>query len=592
MDIFSVFTLFGGLALFLFGMNQMSQSLEKLAGSKMETILNRLTDNRMKGLALGFGITAVIQSSSAVTVMLVGLVNSGILNISNTVGVIMGSNIGTTVTAWLMSLIGISGENFFVRILTPSAFSPILAFIGIILIMAGRTSKKRDIGGILMGFAILMFAMQTMSGAMIPLADSPKFMTLMTVFKNPILGVLVGLAITAVIQSSSASVGMLQALSLTGHVTYAVAIPIIMGQNIGTCVTAIISSIGVNKNAKRVAFIHILFNIIGTTVFLFIFYGLSSFITFSFMNDAAGPVEIAIFHSIFNITTTAILLPFSKQLVNIALKTIKVEPVRQIAFLDDRLLKTPSFALHECRNMIVEMAHLSKGAMLTAMQQVFNYNETAAERVRQIESDTDVYEDQLGSYLVKLSAAELSDADIREISLMLHTIGNFERIADHSLNVLDAGKELMDKDCKLSDEAKTEISVITEALSEILEKTMEAFEKKDLKMASGIEPLEEVIDELIEQARLNHVARLQCGSCTIKNGFVFQDIITNYERVSDHCSNIAVAMLETNEGAFEVHEYMTNVRSMENSDFRSMFAMYAKRYRIKGSDDRKLSTMK
>lgn len=580
MDIFSFITLFGGLALFLFGMNQMSASLEKLAGGKMEAILNRMTSNRFKGLLLGCGITIAIQSSSAVTVMLVGLVNSGIMDLSNTVGVIMGSNIGTTVTAWIMSMIGISSDNFFIKMLKPESFSPIMALVGVIMMMTCKTSKKRDIGNIMVGFAILMYGMQFMSNSVSPLADSPKFESILTAFNNPLLGVLTGLVVTAVIQSSAASIGMLQALSMTGGITCGMAIPIVMGQNIGTCATALISSIGVNKNAKRVAVIHILFNVIGTAVFMAVFYGLHAFIDFKFINDTISPVGIALFHTIFNVCTTALLLPFTQVLVRIAVKTIHTEPEREVAFLDERLLKTPTIAIRECNNQAVEMAHIAKNSMLKSMDMLFSFSDDDAEAVHQMEGDVDIFEDHLGSYLVKLSANELSDHDTRQISKMLHTIGNFERISDHAVNVLSASKEIQEKSVELSDTAHAELNVVAAALKEILDITIRAYDTDDIEMASRVEPLEQVIDGLTEAVKLNHINRLQKGECTIQNGFVLSDILTNYERVSDHCSNIAVAIIELAHDSFETHEYLNQLKSADDPEFKRLFEEYKNKYSI------------
>mgnify|MGYP003817751619 CR=1 FL=1 len=580
MDIFSFITLFGGLALFLFGMNQMSSSLEKLAGGKLEAVLNRMTSNRFKALFLGIGITVAIQSSSAVTVMLVGLVNSGIMDLSSTVGVIMGSNIGTTVTAWIMSMIGIKSDNFFIKMLKPESFSPVLALIGVIMMMVCKTSKKKDIGSIMCGFAILMYGMTFMSESVSPLADSPKFASILTAFHNPLLGIFTGLAVTAVIQSSAASIGMLQALSMTGGITYGMAIPIIMGQNIGTCATALISSIGVNRNAKRVAVIHIAFNCIGTAVFMAVFYLGHWLFTFPFVNEAINPVGIAMFHSIFNICTTALLLPFTKQLVKLAEGTIKTEPEREVAFLDERLLKTPSVALQECTNITVEMAHLAKKSMFGAMDILFNYDEKQDQLIRDMEGDIDIYEDHLGSYLVKLSGTNLSDSDSRQISKLLHTIGNFERISDHAVNIVGCAKEISDKDIRLSDEGLREIGIATDAIKEIMDIAINSFDDNDLILAAKVEPLEQVIDGLLENIKINHINRLQSGECTIQHGFVLSDILNNYERVSDHCSNIAVAVIELSKATFETHEYLNRLKSMNDPEFISLFESYRSKYTI------------
>ena len=580
MDIFSFISLFGGLALFLYGMNLMSQGLEKLDGGIMEEILRRMSSSPLKSLFLGIGITEVIQSSSAVTVMLVGLVNSGIMQLSGTVGVIMGSNIGTTVTAWILSLIGIESDKFWVRLLKPESFSPVLALVGIILMMSAKSSRKKDIGSILIGFAILMYGMDFMSDSVSPLADSPKFASILTAFSNPLLGLLTGLVLTAVIQSSSASVGILQALSLTGGISYGMAIPIIMGQNIGTCATALISSIGVSKNAKRVAVIHISFNIIGTVIFMTLYFIAHFLIDMPFIASAISPVGIAVVHSIFNITTTVLLLPFSKQLVKLAEGTIKTEPEKEIAFLDERLLNTPSIALQECNHIATDMAYVAKNSMMAAMDLLFDYDREKAENVKELEKEADIYEDRLGSYLVRLSGAQLSDADSRQISKLLHTIGDFERISDHAVNVTEAAQELSEKKIVLSEEGRREIRIATSAIKEILDIAITAFDEDDLEMAFRVEPLEQAVDGIIEEIKLNHVNRLQTGTCTIQHGFVLSDILTNYERVSDHCSNIAVAMIELSKSSFDTHKYLDKLKTMSDPEFKEMFAEYQKKYAI------------
>lgn len=581
MSIFSFITLFGGLALFLFGMNQMSASLEKLAGGKMEAILNKMTSNRFAGLALGAAITIAIQSSSAVTVMLVGLVNSGIMDIGNTVGVIMGSNIGTTVTAWIMSLIGVSSSNVFVRMLKPESFSPIMALIGVIMMMTCKSSKKKDIGNILVGFAVLMYGMTFMSESVAPLADSPKFETLLTAFRNPFLGILVGLTVTAVIQSSAASVGMLQALALTGSITWDMAIPIIMGQNIGTCATALISSIGVNRNAKRVAAIHISFNVIGTIIFMLIYFIVNATIDLPFLSKAIAPVGVAMFHSVFNICTTAMLLPFTKQLVKLAKRIVKTEPEKQVAFLDERLLKTPSVAIAECSKQENEMALLSKDSLVKAMNLLLQFDEKEAEGVRDLEAEVDVFEDHIGSYLVKVSGNELSDHDGKEVSLMLHTISNFERISDYALNVMQTAQELHDKRLKFSDMAYEELDILVSAMTEILDITYTAFTESNYTLAQKIEPLEEVIDGMTERIKSNHTERLKNGTCTIQNGFILNDLLNDLERASDHCSNIGVAMIELRQYSFDTHEYLEEAKDMSNPVFRGFYEMFKDKYYIK-----------
>ncbi len=580
MDIFSFISLFGGLALFLYGMNLMSAGLEKLAGGKLEGILKKMTSNPVKSLFLGIGITAVIQSSSAVTVMLVGLVNSGIMQLSSTVGVIMGSNIGTTVTAWILSLVGIESDNVWIKLLKPESFSPILALAGILLMMTAKNSRKRDIGSIMIGFAILMYGMNFMSDAVSPLADMPEFAAMLTAFTNPLLGIVTGMALTAVIQSSSASVGILQALSLTGSISYGMAIPIIMGQNIGTCVTALISSIGVSRNAKRVAVIHISFNIIGTIICMAAYFVLHYLVELPFLEEAAGPAGIAISHSIFNITTTVLLLPFSGHLVRIAERSVKTEPEKEVAFLDERLLNTPSIALSECNHITTEMAYVAKNAMMEAMDLLFAYDEKRAGDVARLESEADIYEDRLGSYLVKLSGYDLSDSDSKQISKLLHTIGDFERISDHAVNIVDAAREIHEKKITLSPEGMREIRTATRALREILDTAVKAFDEADLDLARCVEPLEQVIDELSETIKLNHISRLQAGVCTIQQGFILSDIMTNYARVSDHCSNIAVAMIELSKASFDTHEYLDKLKTMDNPGFRKMYAEYRDKYAV------------
>ncbi len=583
MDIFSFITLAGGLAFFLFGMHEMSSGLEKMAGGSLERILKKMTSSKLKSMLLGAGITIAIQSSSAMTVMLVGLVNSGIMKLSQTVGVIMGSNIGTTLTAWILSTTGIESSNTFIRLLKPDNFAPIVALIGIGLIMLSKKSKRKDIGGIFIGFAILMFGMTLMSGAVKPLADMPEFSSLLTAFTNPIVGVLVGALFTGIIQSSAASVGILQALALTGSITYGMAIPIIMGQNIGTCVTALISSIGVNKNAKRVSVVHISFNIIGTVIILILFYLSEALIGFSFIDSPIGVVGIAACHSIFNIFTTVILLPFSKRLVKFAEFVVKDKAdmaEEKYAFLDERLLKTPSFAISECANMTVKMAKIAKTAVMSAMQLLKNYDESEVQKVMENEEQLDMYEDKLGSYLVRLSSKELSDADSKEISKLLHTIGDFERLGDHAVNLLKTAKEINDKKITFSAEADAEIAVLTNAITDILDITITTFSEADLMKAGNVEPLEQVIDELIKAIKTNHIERLQSGNCTIELGFVLSDLLTNYERISDHCSNIAVALIEVSQNCFDTHEYLNSIKTMDNQSFRERYNEYMIKYKL------------
>lgn len=580
MDIFSFISLFGGLALFLYGMSLMSQGLEKLAGGKLESILKKMTSNPIKSMFLGVGITAVIQSSSAVTVMLVGLVNSGIMQLQNTVGVIMGSNIGTTVTAWILSLIGLESDNIFIRLLKPESFSPILAFIGILLIMGAKSGKKKDIGAILVGFAILMYGMDFMSDAVTPLADSPKFTSIIVAFSNPFLGILTGLVLTAVIQSSSASVGILQALSLTGGITYGMAIPIIMGQNIGTCVTALISSIGVNKNAKRVSVIHISFNLLGTAIFMIVYCIAAYGFKISIINDAITPVDIAVAHSIFNVCTSLILLPFSGFLVKIATRTIKAEDKTERVFIDERLLKTPGIALLECKDLAAEMADLTKKSLDNAMTILFHYDDKLAEEILEIESEIDMYEDRLGGYLIKLSACDLTDADHAQVAKLLHSIGDLERMSDHAANLVDVAREIRDKNLSFSEKGQEELLVATSAIREIIRISSYAFANDDIESAYRVEPLEEVIDGIVETIKLHHVNRLQAGECTIQQGFVMSDLLNDYERISDHCSNVALGIIELSKKQFEAHDYVNKLMAMDDPKFRTYLQEYSAKYNI------------
>ena len=582
MDIFSVFTLFGGLAFFLYGMHVMSSGLEKMAGGKLEVLLKRMTSNPFKSLALGAGITIAIQSSSALTVMLVGLVNSGIMQLGQTVGVIMGSNIGTTLTAWILSLAGIESDNFFIELLKPESFSPLIALVGIVLIMASKQTRRRDIGGILVGFAVLMYGMELMKNAVSPLADMPEFESILTAFSNPILGVVVGAVFTGVIQSSAASVGILQALSMTGGVTYGMAIPIIMGQNIGTCVTSLISSIGVNKNAKRVAVVHICFNIIGTVFCLCVFYLLNLLFHFAFVEQAISPISIAAVHSIFNVVTTALLLPFSKQLEKLATLLVrdKKEEKEAFSFLDERILRSPAFAVAECKNLTNQMAMLARENLMTAFRLVEQYDQKTADRLQKVEKQVDEYEDKLGTCLVKISSKELSDDDSKEVSKLLHSIGDWERLSDHAVNLLKTAKEIHDKKVGFSDQAAYELKTVVAALTEIIDITTQAFTQDDRKLARKVEALEQTIDGLIDQIKDRHVTRLQSGECTIELGFVLSDLLTNYERISDHCSNIAVAMIQIRKAVFDTHQYLQEVKHSGQPEFENLLGEYQAKYAL------------
>ena len=563
MDIFSLFTLCGGLAFFLYGMTTMSKSLEKMAGGRLERLLKRMTSNPMKGLLLGAGITIAVQSSSAVTVMLVGLVNSGVMELGQTIGVIMGSNVGTTLTAWILSLTGIESESVFLNLLKPENFSPLFALAGILLIMGSKRQRRRDIGRILIGFAILMSGMEMMKNSVSPLADMPGFSDLLTAFRNPLLGVAVGAAFTGVIQSSAASVGILQALALTGSITYGVAIPIIMGQNIGTCVTALISSIGVSRGAKRVSVIHIAFNIIGTAIGLIVFCGGDLLFHFPFMDSAVGAVGVALCHTIFNIGTTALLLPFSRQLEWLARAAVKEEDkTPRFAFLDPLLLRTPGAAVSECAAMTCEMGALAQKSLLASLGQLSKYNGNLEAELLENEDKLDVYEDRLSGYLIQISQHGLSMEDIHTVSRLLHAIGDFERIGDHALNIQESARELHEKGLTFSGAAEAELQVLERALEDILTAAVDCFQADDPDAAKLVEPLEETIDRLTDEIRARHIHRLQSGECTVQLGFILNDLLTNLERVSDHCSNIAVCVIEEQEDhAEQRHAYLHDFKA-------------------------------
>lgn len=585
MDIFSIFTMLGGLALFLYGMHIMGEGLGKLSGGKLERILETLTSSPLKAVILGAGVTAVIQSSSATTVMVVGFVNSGIMKLAQAAPIIMGANVGTTITSWILSLSGIESSNIFVSLFKPTTFSPILALIGVILLMFNKEEKKKDVGLILVGFAILMTGMESMSGAMEPLKDSPRFTSIFTMFSNPILGMLAGALLTAVIQSSSASVGILQALCKSGGVQYSAALPIIMGQNIGTCVTAMISGVGASKNAKRAALIHLYFNVIGTLIFMVGFYGINAFVNFSFLGEAASAAGIAMIHSIFNIVATVILLPFVKQLEKLAYLTIKEdeteaegEEADDMKLLDPRFLDTPGFATQQCKELTVHMAELSKKALTGAMSLIDHYDEAIARHVIEMENRVDQYEDELGTYMVKLSSKNLSEKDSCTLSMLLHCIGEFERISDHAVNIMEAAKEMHTKGVNFSDKARAELKVFTRAVQDILNITLQVFEHEDIQLAATVEPLEEVVDFLNSEVKARHIKRLTKGTCTIELGFVLSDITTNYERIADHCSNIAVCLIQIAEKGFDTHEYIEMLKREENIEFKEKYKAYKSQY--------------
>ena len=584
MDIFGVISLFGGLAMFLYGMTVMEDGLTRVSGGRLESILEKMTKNRFSAVLLGAGVTAVIQSSSATTVMVVGFVNSGIMKLTQAVGVIMGANIGTTATAWLLSLAGISGSSVLVKLLNPVCFCSILALIGVFYLLFSKNEKKKDIALILIGFAVLMYGMETMSDSVAPLADQPGFSKALTMFSNPLLGCLAGALLTAVIQSSSASVGILQALSMTGDVTFATAFPIILGANIGTCVTAVLSAIGANKNAKRAAGIHLSFNIIGAAVCMALFYGINAIVHFSFMGLAASPAEIALVHSIFNITATVILFPFGDKLVKLMEMIIPDnaddEKPQDICsqLLDPRFLESPSLAVAQCRQAAEKMADDTKNALFGAIDLIEDYNKDGADHVKQLEDEVDSYEDALGSYMMKLSSLDLSEHDSRALSVMLHCIGDFERISDHAVNIAEAAEELSTKDEHFSKKALSELAVYTRAVKDVVDMSFKVFDDEDRALAREVEPLEEVIDYLNEEIKKRHIKRLRKGKCTIELGFILSDITTAYERVSDHCSNIAVCIIEVNDNEFDTHEYMIALKGKDSEGFEREVAGLQQKY--------------
>ena len=580
MDLFDVLTLLGGLSLFLFGMNLMGASLEKRAGSSLKILLGKLTSRKILGFLTGMGVTAVIQSSSATTVMVVGFVNSGLLTLRQAISVIMGANVGTTVTAWILSLTGLDGDNFFVMLLKPTSFTPILALIGVVLTMMAKSDKKKDVGMILLGFAVLMFGMDTMSGAVAGLEEVPEFRNILLMFSNPVLGVLAGAGLTAIIQSSSASVGILQALSATGQVTYGAAIPIIMGQNIGTCVTAMISSVGANKNAKRAAVVHLLFNIVGTAVWLAVFYGINAVVQFSFVSHSIDQLGIAVVHTAFNILCTALLFPFSGLLEKMACRLVPdTKAPEKIQILDERFLATPSVAIDRCQEVAETMARISMDALKTSCQLIEHYDPKSAQAVRETEQEVDQYEDMLGTYLVKLGRADLNAADSRETAKLLHIIGDFERISDHAVNLVESAEEIRNKGLSFSVHAKQELAVLTAAVGEVMDLALDAFLQNDPALAAKVEPLEQVVDTLKEQLRNRHILRLQKGECTIELGFVWSDLLTSLERVADHCSNIAGCVIEMSHDSLDVHEYLDNVKA-GGPGFLRAYEAYAQKYAL------------
>lgn len=584
MDIFSAISFLGGLAFFLYGMSMLGDGLSRASGGKMEKILEKLTSSRLKAVLLGAGVTAVIQSSSATTVMVVGFVNAGIMKLSQAVGLIMGANIGTTATSWILSLTGIEGSNFFLKMLKPTSFAPLLAIVGAFILMFAKSEKKKNVATIMVGFAILMSGMSAMSSAVEPLAEVPEFGQILVKFANPVAGVLAGMIITAVIQSSSASVGILQALCATGNVTYGLAIPIIMGQNIGTCITAIMSAIGANKNAKRAAAIHLYFNLIGTVVCLVLFYGINVFVHFDFLTDAIGPANIAIIHSVFNIFTTIILLPFGDQLVKLAQLTVgkheekEVSDEMQIPVLDERFLERPAVAAEYSYVAAKRMAYLSRESLLSSLELFDNYDDKKAERINELEETVDQYEDKIGSYLVQLSSKTLSDTDSRSLTMLLHCIGDFERISDHAVSLMRSAKEMKEKDLHFSEHAEAEMSIFRAAVKDIVDTAFSAFVTDNVKEAKKVEPLEDVIDDINIQVRNRHVRRLQEGRCTIQLGFILSDMCTDMERISDHCSNISAYQVQQHDSEYDPHAYSNEIRDHE--DFRQQREKYRELYEL------------
>ena len=581
MSVFNVLSLVGGLALFLFGMNYMGSSLEKLGGGKFESILEKMTNNRIKGVLLGAGITAIIQSSSAVTVMAVGFVNSSIMSLNQVIGIIMGANIGTTITGWILSLTNIESTNLFISLLKPSSFTPVLALIGIIMYMAGKTEKKKDIGSILLGFSILMFGMETMSGAVEPLKDVPQFTSILTMFSNPILGVLAGAVLTAVIQSSSASVGILQALAVTGSINIASAFPIILGQNIGTCITAILSSVGTNKNAKRTAVVHLAFNIIGVLLAMTLFYGADAIFGLPFIENSVNATTIAIIHTVFNIFSTVVLFPFGKQLERLAHLVIRDNNDDESnALIDERFLMTPSYAIDKVKEQVDSMGGLARENIYLCLDLIKKYSHNNDDTISKNEKTLDNLEDELETYLVKISSMNLSIEDSIKLSKLSHSISNFERIGDYGVNILKIKRRMHQNNVHFSTDANKELEVMSRAVREIVDKSIESFVNDDVELAAEIEPLEQVINNLKQELRARHSKRLQGDECTIENGMLFFDIINSFERIADHCSNLAVCIIELSNRSYQTHTYLKGVKNRNNEGFMEMFEAYLRKYKI------------
>ncbi len=581
MDIFSIISLLGGIALFLYGMSFMGDQLEKLSGGKLEQILEKMTDKTYKGVLLGAVVTAVIQSSSAVTVMVVGFVNSGIMQLSRAIGVIMGANIGTTVTGWILSLTQINGESLIISLLKPSAFAPVLAIISVFVLMFSKKEKRKNLGGIIMGFSLLMMGMTLMSDSMSGLAEDENFTSLMLTFSNPVVGIIAGTLLAAVVQSSSASIGILQALALSGGISFSAAIPIILGQNIGSCVPVLISSVGTGKNAKRSAFTYLYFNIIGVVVTGALFYGVEYFVNFAFMDSSISPVQIAILNTAFNVFSTVILLPFTKQFETLAVKTIRgeKEDKKKQPLIDDRLLISPAFAVEKCREVTIKMADMVEETALCALSVVKNYTDEKAEMIIKNEEKSDKYEDLLGTYLIKISAMDLSDVDSKNVFILHHAIENFEQISDYSEDILTARKAMNKKKVNLSDQAKYELSVMIAAATKIVSVTNEAFKLNDVNIARKVQPLEDVIDKQKKELKLRHMQRIDKGECTVEQGLPYLDIVSAIEHIADHCCDLALSMIEIKSGDYNVHSYVSDVKE-NDEDFIEKLDSYLEKYSL------------
>lgn len=576
MDIFSVLTMVGGLALFLYGMDVLGDGLKKVSGGKLEIILEKLTSNKLMAILLGAGVTAVIQSSSATTVMVIGFVNSGIMKLSQAVGVILGANVGTTVTAWLLSLTGLEGSSLVLQLLKPSSFSPILAIVAVIILSMSKKGKHKDVATIMIGFAVLMIGMDTMSNAVKPLAEIPEFTNILLMFSNPVLGMLIGLVLTAIMQSSSASIGILQAMCVSGAVSYSTAIPIIMGQNIGDCVAALLSSASAGRMAKRAAFVNLYYKIIKAAVFMAVFYALNAFLHFAFLGKPASALGVAVIHTAFNVVSVILIYPFTQVLEKLVYLTIPKSDAenqaqeavgREIQILDSRFLSRPGLALEHCKNAAIDMANLARESLFLSIQLLEAFDKKAADKVIELEELVDNYEDELGSYLVKLSSKHLTEKDSQEISVLLHSIGDFERISDHAINIMESAEEMHEKKLYFSRKAEEELKIFTEAIKDIVNTTVQVFQQEDLKLAAMVEPMEEAVDNLNSEIKKRHVKRLRKGKCTIEMGFVLSDITTNYERVSDHCSNIALCLLQLNEENFGTHGFQDSMSVKDNAAF-------------------------